>query len=277
MRTVASFLLGLLALVAVAGAAPGLWFERTIVDESGYVSLVAPLGDDPEFRTALADTVADAVVSDTGLDGVAGRAADGVVRRVADGMTELSGFDAAWTEVNTLSHRLNVTDMPPAELDGRLGVDLSPMVDLVVDAANRRLGTQLQGPTDLVVAVGTPEQRDVVDRLRELAPWSWALGGAAVLLFAGAVAAARRRGTALVLLGLGLVAIAAVEMILAVAGGDRVVDEVAAGAGFGRSLMEQVHDEAVRSYAVWMAALAIAGAVSVVSGLVVRSRPEARP
>ncbi|MGH1561166.1 hypothetical protein [Mumia sp. DW29H23] len=272
MRTVASFLLGLLALVAVAATAPGLWFERTIVDESGYVALAGPLGEDPEFRAALAETVTDGVVEGAGLDGAAGRLAEPVVRRVAEQMTQLNGFDAAWAETSALSHRLNVTDIPPAELDGRLGVDLTPMVNLVADAANRRLGTQLSAPGDLVVAFGTPEQRDLLDRARDLSSWSWVLLGASVVLVVACLLVARRRGTTLALLGAGLIVVAVVEMALVITGGDQAVDEAAATAGFGRTLMTHLHDAIVTSYGTWMVALGAAGVLAVVVGLVVRLR-----
>lgn len=272
MRSLVSFLLGFVALVATAVAVPGLWFERTVMDESGYVALAGPLGEDPEFRAALADTVATGVVRGAGLEGASGRIAEPVVQRVADGMTDLAGFDAAWTETNRLSHRLNVTDIPPAELDGRLGVDLTPMVTLVADAANRRLGTELRAPGDLVVAVGTPEDRKRLDRLRTVAPWSWGLMGVAVVAAVTAVLSARRRGTALIALGGGLIAVAALQMVLVATGGDRAVDEMTTSTAFSRALVEQLHDAVVGSYGVWLVALGAVGVVSVVGGVVVRVR-----
>ncbi|MFD1824564.1 MULTISPECIES: hypothetical protein [Mumia] len=272
MRAFVSSLLGVLALVTAAVAVPGLWVERNIVDESGYVALADSLAEDPAFRSELASTVSEGVLRGAGVDGVRRQLAEPAVRRAAEGMTELSGFDAAWSEVNRQSHRINVTDIPPAELDGRLGVDLTPLVTLVADAANQRLGTNLRAPGDLVVAVGTPEQRTALDRVRDITAWSWAALAVALVLGVAAIVTARRRGTALIVMGAGLVVLAVVEQIAAVSGGGLVVDQVAQSAGFGRALMEQLHDAVVASYGLWMLVLGALGVVSVVAGVVVRVR-----
>ncbi|WP_370617325.1 hypothetical protein [Mumia sp. Pv 4-285] len=272
MRAVASCLSGILALLAIAVGLPGLWFERNVVSESGFVALAGPLGDDPEFRAALADTVADGIMTRAGLDGVAGRVAEPVVRNVADGMTDLPGFGEAWTRANVLTHRINVTDIPPAELDGRLGVDLTPMVDLVTDAVNDRLGTSLSAPGDLVVAVGTPEQRDRLDRARELAAWSWPLLGVGAVLAVACIALARRHLAALAWLGGGLVVVAIGEAVLVVTGGDWLVGEVASRAGYGQALGEHLHEAATASFGTWLIAAGLAGAAALIVGTVARIR-----
>ncbi|KAA1425117.1 hypothetical protein FE697_004365 [Mumia zhuanghuii] len=272
MRAVVSCLIGILSLVATAVALPGLWFERNVVSESGFVELAGPLGDDPEFREALADTVADGVIARAGLDGVAGRVAEPVVHSVADSMTDLPGFSAAWTQANVLTHRINVTDIPPAELDGRLGVDLTPMVDLVVGTVNDRLGTQLSAPGDLVVAVGTPEQRDRLDRVREWSSWSLPLLVIGVALAVVSILIARRRLTALAWLGGGLIAVAVAEAVVVITGGDWLVGEVASRTGYGQALAERLHDAALASFGTWLIAVGVAGALAVIVGLVARIR-----
>ncbi|TNC49720.1 hypothetical protein [Mumia zhuanghuii] len=272
MRAFVSFLLGLGALVMAAVAVPGLWVERNVVDESGYVALASSLEDDAAFRTELATTVSQGVMRGAGIDGVGRDLAEPVVRRVALGMTELSGFDTAWTEVNRESHRINVTDIPPAELDGRLGIDLTPLGTLVADNVNERLGTNLRAPEGLVVTVGTPEQRETLDRVRDAAAWSWAVLGLALVLAVAAVVTARRRGTALIALGIGLVAMAVVQQVLAANGSEVVVDQVVERAGLGRALMEQLRAAVVASYGRWMLVLGAVGAVLAAVGAVVRVR-----
>ncbi|WP_262847734.1 hypothetical protein [Mumia quercus] len=272
MRAFVSFLLGLLALVATAVAVPGLWVDRNVIDESGYVALAEDLADAPDFRRELASTVSEGVLRGAGVEGVGRQLAEPVVRRVAEGMTELPGFDTAWSEVNRESHKINITDIPPAELDGRLGVDLTPLVTLVADAANQRLGTDLRAPGDLVVAVGTPQQRTELERVRDAAQWSWVALGGAVVLAIGAVATARRRGVALMALGAGLVILAVLLQVAVSTGGGLVVDHVAQNAGFGRALLEQLQDAVVASFGRWMLVLGGLGVVSVAVGAVVRVR-----
>ena len=49
MRTFLATILGFGAVCASLFAVPAMWVERNIVNEDGYVELVAPLASDPDF------------------------------------------------------------------------------------------------------------------------------------------------------------------------------------------------------------------------------------
>ena len=53
MRTAASAILVILALLLAAVAGPSLWLQRHVVDEEGFVELASPLGNDTEFQKNL--------------------------------------------------------------------------------------------------------------------------------------------------------------------------------------------------------------------------------
>ncbi|KHL15102.1 hypothetical protein CLV56_1617 [Mumia flava] len=265
----------LVALTATAYAVPAAWFERTVVDEEGFVALVSPLFDDPAVRDVVVDDVSDAVMERSGLDGAAAVVAERVVRTATEQVLVSPELSAAWVEVARRSHRIDVTDLPPESLEGRFALDLTPLVEVVVDQANTTLGVDLPVGRDYVVLVGTPEHRQAFDRLRDVTRW-WGAGVAvAVAAAIGAVALGRNRGAVTALLGVGLVLVAAGTAVVvrvavpAALSGDQTESRVLG------AVTERIGEQAVESYDVWATATAVGGVVLIVVGLVWLSRSRA--
>src|SRR5690606_22492084 len=106
MRTFASVLCWLVAVVAGTAALPVTWGADHVADESGYVRLAHDLRDDEQLRAAVSDIVAADLVDDLGIpdalrDQVAQR-----LREVVARLDGLEGFDAAWDEMQRRSHAL---------------------------------------------------------------------------------------------------------------------------------------------------------------------------
>ncbi|MDO9378177.1 MAG: hypothetical protein Q7T56_04935 [Nocardioidaceae bacterium] len=264
MRAVLAFVLGLVALVLTSVATPALWLERNVVDETGYVSLVDPLGRDAEFQDTLASTLTDAVLARADLPSSVDGTARPVMLQVAQNLTRLPGYADAWTETNRRSHDL-VFDAS----QGDVSIDVAPLAQLLVEESTGRLGVDVPVPSTLPVAVAGERERQAVDQVATLDPRATYLAGAAALLAVLCVAVARRRSTAVLWLGVGTIVVAG--LLKAVAA---VALPVLATRGGSSALGEQVLDLLRRaagdSFDGWLLALGGLGAVLLVLGMISR-------
>ncbi|WP_104166114.1 hypothetical protein [Arthrobacter sp. SX1312] len=209
MRTVASALLALLALIVTAGGLACAWVDRNVVEEPGFVALAAPLGQDADFQAALTASVAEDFSAHSGLPDPLAALAEPLIRDATAAVTASSGYAGAWTEVLrrshavTLAHAADPSDPAPALLT----LDLAPVAELVAETVGGSLGLDVPVPADTSIAIGSVERNGlfgaVVDAVQL---WPLYLAGAGVLALL-ALMTARRRGTTLTLLGLGVVVI----------------------------------------------------------------------
>ena len=215
MRTFFSAILALLALAAAAGGLASAWLDENLVDESGFVALAAPLGDDAEFQAALTESLAQEVTANTGLPEQFNSFVEPLIRDAAGAVTGSSGYPAAWTETLRLSHAFTFAQAPdPSEpAPAILTLDLGPVVGLVADNLGGSLGVDVPVPEDTTIEVGSVERGGLLSGVSDVVQgWGLYLAGAGVLALL-AIVIARRRGTTLVLLGLGVAAIGIVGLL----------------------------------------------------------------
>lgn len=209
MRTFVSALLALLALAVAAGGLASAWLDKNIVQESGFVALAAPLGNDADFQAALADSLAQEVTAGTGLPEQFGSFVEPLVRDAAGAVTRSPGYAAAWTETLRLSHGVTFGRAPdPSDPSPAvLALDLGPVAGLVADSVGGGLGVDIPVPQDTTIEIGSLERGGLLGgAAAAVQGWRLYLAGAAVLALL-ALGVARRRGTTLALLGVGVVGI----------------------------------------------------------------------
>ena len=209
MRTVVSAFLALLSLVITAAGLASAWLDENLVEESGFVALAAPLGDDGDFQAALADSLVEEVAANTGLPEQFDSFVEPLIRDAAGTVTGSSGYSAAWAETLRLSHAFTFAQAPdPSEpAPAILTLDLAPVVGLLADSLNGSLGVEVPIPADTTIDIGALERGGLLSSVAEVVQsWPLFLAGAAVLALL-ALVIARRRGTTLALLGLGVVGI----------------------------------------------------------------------
>ncbi|MFJ6001260.1 hypothetical protein [Arthrobacter sp. NPDC092385] len=209
MRTVVSAFLALLALVVMAAGLASAWLDENLVEKSGFVALAAPLGDDADFQTALADSLAQDFAANTGLPEQFDSFVEPLIRDAAGTVTGAPGYLVAWAETLRLSHAVTFAKAPdPSEpAPAVLTLDLAPVVGLLADSLDGSLGLEVPIPEDTTIDIGSLERGGLLSgAAASVQPWPLFLAGAAVLALL-ALVIARRRGTTLALLGLGVVGI----------------------------------------------------------------------
>ncbi len=273
MRTFVSALAVLIGLVMAAVAVPAMWVDRNIVQEDGFVALTGPLGQDPAFQQRLASTAVGSLGSDR-LPAAVTDLVRPVLDRAATSLSSLPGYPQAWTETLRKSHRLSFADpstLPPgADGVSALTLDVAPLVGLVAKQVADATSLPLRGPDQVLINIGRANHRQLVEQVSAFAPMGYAVGVGAVIAFALAFVAARRRWTVLVGIGAGA---------LVLAGGWKLATDAAGGAvartRSGNQVAELFKREFVagasESYGQWVLAAAVVGALLLVLGLVLRT------
>ncbi|MBG6216492.1 hypothetical protein IWX75_000936 [Arthrobacter sp. CAN_A6] len=272
MRTLASAVFALLALVLTAGALSAVWVDRNLVQEQGFVALAAPLGDDPRFQAALSESLAAEVVGSAGLPEQIADVVEPIITDAASSVTRSPGYPMAWDETLRLSHAITFAGVPESPGDptpGALSLDLGPVARLVADTAGSSLGIDVPVPPDTTVDIGSFEGGALVRAVAETAG-NWQL----IALAAGICAllsllTARRRGTTLALLGCGAMLIGLAGWVVA----GFVPD--AAVAAVGSSGLAQVFAEGLAgriglNLAAFSLPVIVAGGIAVGIGVVLR-------
>lgn len=270
MRTFVSALAVLIGLVMAAVAVPAVWVDRNIVQEEGFVALTGPLGKDPAFQQRLASAAVGSFGADR-LPGPVAELAGPILESAATSLSSLPGYPEAWTETLRRSHRLSFADpntLPPeAGAVSALTLDVAPLVGLVAKQVSDATSLPLQGPDQVLINIGQSNQKQLLEQVAAFAPMGYAVGIGALIAFALAFVAARRRWTVLVGIGIG---------ILVLAGGWKLATDAAGGAVAatmnGNEVAELFKREFVAaasdSYGQWVLAAAAAGGILLVLGLV---------
>lgn len=271
-RTFVSAVAVLVGLVLAAVAVPAMWVDRNIVQEDGFVAFTAPLGKDPAFQERLAAASVGSLGADRIPEALTGLVTP-ILESAAQSLTSMPGYPDAWTETLRKSHRLNFADSAagPAEADGVtvLTLDLAPLVGLVAKQVVAATTLPLGAPEQLLITIGQPEHRQVLDRVAAFAPMGYAVAAGALIAFALAFVAARRRWAVLAGIGLGTLVLAGVWTLAADAAG-RAVTATSSGNEVAEIFKNEVVVAASSSFGQWVLAAAIAGGVLLAAGLVLR-------
>jgi hypothetical protein len=270
LRTFVSALAVLIGLVMAAVAVPAMWVDRNIVQEDGFVALTGPLGKDPAFQQRLASAAVGSLGADR-LPGPLAGLAGPILDSAATSLSSLPGYPLAWTETLRRSHRLSFADPNtlPSGGDGVsvLTLDVAPLVGLVAKQVADATSLPLEGPDQVLINIGQSNQKQLLEQVSAFAPMGYAVGVGALIAFALAFVAARRRGTVLVGMGVGA---------LVLAGGWKLATDAAGGAVAatrnGNEVAELFKLEFVAaasdSYGQWVLAEAAAGGILLLLGLV---------
>lgn len=279
MRTFVSAIAVLFGLAMAAVAVPALWVDRNIVQEEGFVALTAPLGQDPAFQQRLAAAAVNSFSSDQ-IPAAMVELIRPVLEDAAQSLTGLPGYPEAWTETLRKSHRLSFADPGslPAEMQGisSLTLDVAPLVRLVAKRVAEATSLPLESPEQVLITIGQPGQRQVVEQVSAYAPMGYAVAVGSALAFALAFVAARRRWTVMAGAGAGALILSAVWTLAAGAVG-RAVEGMSSGNAVAEIFKRDFVAASIAGFGQWTLAAAVAGAIllalAVLLGAVGRRRP----
>jgi hypothetical protein len=271
-RTFGSAIAVLIGLVLAAVAVPAMWVDRNIVQEDGFVAFTAPLGKDPAFQQRLAAAAVGSLGAERIPEALSGLVTP-ILENAARSLTGMPGYPDAWTETLRKSHRLNFADPAtlPAEAEGAtsLTLDLAPLVALVAKQVADATTLPLEPPGQLLVTIGQPQHRQMLDRVSAFAPMGYAAAVGALIAFALALVAARRRWTVLAGIGVGVLVLSGVWALAADAAGAAVA-RTSSGNAVAEIFKSEFVSAAGASFAQWTLVAAVVGGVLLVAGLVLR-------
>jgi hypothetical protein len=201
-----------------AVAVPAMWVDRNIVQEDGFVALTAPLGKDPAFQQRLAAAAVNSFSPDQ-IPASVVELVRPVLEDAAQSLTGLPGYPEAWSETLRKSHRLSFADRnsSPADTDGvsSLTLDVAPLVGLVAKRVAEATSLPLESPEQVLITIGQPNQRQIVERVSAYAPMGAAVAVGSAIAFVLALVAAKRRWTVLAGVGAGALILSGVWKLAA--------------------------------------------------------------
>jgi hypothetical protein len=272
LRTFVSAVAVLIGLAMAAVAVPAMWVDQNIVQEDGFVALTAPLGKDPAFQQRLATAAVNNFSPDQIPEAVV-ELIRPVLEDAAQSLTGLPGYPEAWTETLRKSHRLSFAppDSLPAGMQGTssLTLDVAPLVGLVAKRVAEATSLPLESPEQVLITIGQPSQRQIVEQVSAYAPIGYAVAVGSAIAFVLALVAARRRWTVLAGAGIGAVILSALWVLAAEAVG-RAVEGASSGNEVAEIFKREFVAASTAGFGRWTLAAAVAGAVMLALGIVLR-------
>jgi hypothetical protein len=268
-RFLAVLVLWLLTTLALAVAVPATWAQHNVVDRNGYSALAASAAKDPALQQAMAAELTTQLLrlaANSGYD-----VNEALFSGAARAYTSGDAFPGQFALANQVVHRWLFTDtVGQSDSSGRWEIDLSPMLaDSSFQQTLADFG--VKAPSSLQI----PLTEDVSDsvrpgQLRAVAKWGpWVSVGAAVLAGAMALltlAAARRRGKALVALGVSGLIVGAAGWAGIEVGRRRITQALDATTGDVRNVADAMVEHAIGSLHLWLNVTLAAGAAVVLLG-----------
>jgi len=273
LRTFVSAVAVLIGLAMAAVAVPAIWVDRNIVQEDGFVALAAPLGKDPVFQQRLAAAAVGSLSASEQLPESLTELVRPILENTAQSLTGVPGYPEAWAQTLRKSHRLSVVDPNslPAEAGGAtsLTLDVAPLVGLVAKQVSEATAVPLEAPGQVLISVGSSEQRQLVERIAAYAPLGYAVAIGAGIAFLLAFVAARRRWTVLAGAGVGALVLAGIwKLASGVAGA--AVSEASSGNEVAELFKREFVAASTASFDQWILATAVAGVALLGLGTVLR-------
>lgn len=268
MRRLMSVLCWLVAAVLAFVAVPASWMGSHVTDSSGFTTLTAHVIDSAQVRSEAADLVATKVSASTGLGTeVTGTVLDRTFTRAASS----TGLRSAWEETLRRTHARLLDDDDSSAASG-VQVDVQPLAAYAIGQLSLT-GAQLPGSMWVDVGASRPDGA-TIDLINALPGIGWIASIGALVAAAACVLFARRRGTAVIVLGLSLMAVAGVWRVVARSGADWAVDRYAPNES--SALLGSLVDRVADVFTSDLIRVAIAGAIVTVVGLVWRGAGAAR-
>lgn len=253
---------------------PAIWVDRNILQEDGFVALAAPLGQDPAFQRRLASAVVASVGAEERIPEALAEPARPVLDSAAQSLTGLPGYPDAWAETLRKSHRLTFAapGTLPAQAGGAaaaLTLDAAPLVGLVAKQVADATGLPLTVPDQVLIHIGQSSQRQSLEMASAYVPLGYAVAAGAAIAFLLAVVAARRRGTVLAWTGAGALVLAGVWKLASDAAGGALAG-TSSGNGVADIFKREFVSASLGSFGQWILIVAVAGAVLLAAGIVLR-------
>lgn len=267
MRTAASALLVIVALLVAAVAGPSLWLQRNIIDEAGFAKLAGPLGSNPEFQGGLTELVTSRATASLDLAPPFNDLAASLITSAAQQIYTDPAYEQAWTETLERSHRLTFAAAETPETAAGVKLDIAPIVAMVVSNVTAQVGVPIPLPPELVVDVEQAEVARILPVATTLGGWGPWLAGLAVGLMVLALVVAKRRAATTVFLGLGL-AVVALGWWLAAGIAETALTQQVAGPAAIQTLGVELGVLAGESWSAGITATFIAAAALVAFGVV---------
>lgn len=264
MRFVLTALMWLLTTAALLVALPAMWLQYNIVDADGYAALAQRAASDPALQQAVAGELTTQIGNLASTEVPAT-----VVGALASSYTAGSAFPGQFAEANRLAHRWMFTTGVQSQLDsrGRWVVDLAPML---ADSSFRQTlnsyGIQVPEslPVPLTENVPAAVRPGQLQRVATWGPWvSLGLSGLAAACALLTIAVARRRGRAMVALGVSLMLVGAAGWIGVEVGRAQLGRALGSVSGNPRQIADSMVQQAISSMHTWLdLALAAGGGLA---------------
>lgn len=267
MRSLAAVSCWLVATIALLVAIPANWAQRNLIDIDGYAAVAKSAAKDPALQdatTSLLTTQAIALADDRGFS-----PNETVVRGVVTGYVASPSFPAQFADVNRVAHRWLFTDAVQQDGD-RWTIDVAPMLSNL--SILETLGISVP-PSVRVPVTSDTAQSLRPGELRPLATWGpWVSIGAAVVTALAALltlALARRRGKAIVALGVSALLVGGIGWAGIEIGRRYIDDPLNQTTGDVRTIADVMVSNAEDSLHHWLNMTLAAGVVLVVLGAVI--------
>ncbi|RII11324.1 hypothetical protein DSC45_28970 [Streptomyces sp. YIM 130001] len=266
---IARGVLSAVALVVACVLAPlgalSTWAKYEIADTDRYVATLAPLADDPDVRTSVADAVTDEVVKAVDVGPLQGTVRDFVHEAVIS-FAGTKAYQGAWDTATRATHNAFIDALDDGAAD-KVTLDLAPVVERVrqqlieddVPFAGRIPVPHVE--VTLLDSVDLGGFRKGFHMLEAAGIW---FPVAAVVCALVGVALAARRARAMILTGIGVVLAAGVLALGLALARRATLDDLPASVS--TDAVAAVYDAltATLRTSVWV--LVIVGVVAVVAG-----------
>ncbi|AZG46147.1 hypothetical protein [Gordonia insulae] len=240
MRTFLSAILTLVAMAAIVVAFPSLWVKERLVDPEGFVATVTPMAQDQRVKDYLAGEISSAAEQQVTIPG-----ASAVIEPAVRAYTGTDQFEADFVDVVSQQHAWLFDPPPPGGDNTVMELDITDMVNRVI--ATTGISARVSGP--IVVPLNRGGSGLEAGRYHEVGQQITALAyGSLVIAVAAGILAlliARRRGTVLAWLGIGVVASAVFAWAVGLFFAERAKQEVEGAENAGREVAELIIDGAV--------------------------------
>ncbi|GAC70116.1 hypothetical protein GS4_32_00600 [Gordonia soli NBRC 108243] len=264
-RTLLSAVLTLVSIVAIVVAVPSLWVKERLVDSEGFVATASAAAKNQEVKDYLAEQIGQQAASRVGIP-----AASLVIEPIAKGYTNGPQFESDFVDVVSQQHSYLFDEPKPGTENSTMELDITEMVNRVISqsgASGRVAGPILIPLADGGTGLEAGRYHQVGQQIVRLA-----YGSLVVAVIAGLLAllVARRRGTVLAWLGLGLVLGGATAWVVGVLIADRAKQEASAADASGRAVTDVIIDGAVGNLQDTALVVGAVGAGVVVVGILAR-------
>lgn len=241
MRSFLAAVLCLVAIVAAAVAVPALWLNERVVDRDGFRETVAPLADNATVQQYIADEITAQVSSQ------APPVPDGLIAPLADAYTKSDNFEQDFADAMIQQHDWLFKEADPEDQGEVMSLDLTAMVNRVIADVGFG-GVEIRGP--ILVPLSDSAQSGLeAGRYHNLGNQIGLLAisslVSAVVATVIALVVARRRGSALIAVGFGVILGGIATWLLGEGVQRRALDEISGADDSAREVADIIVDKVV--------------------------------